>query len=40
VDYASATPSGPEVTFRCPTGAIRWVPQNQFDGEPLARAER
>lgn len=40
VDYASATPAGPEVTFRCPTGAIRWVPQNQFDGELLARAER
>ncbi len=36
VDYASAVEAGPELTFRCPTSAIRWVPRGQFEGEPLA----
>lgn len=30
VDYAMGGPAGPEATFRCPTGAIRWVEREQF----------
>jgi Na+-translocating ferredoxin:NAD+ oxidoreductase RNF subunit RnfB len=35
VDYAAGGPARPEATFRCPTGAIRWVPFGQFaEDEP------
>jgi H+/Na+-translocating ferredoxin:NAD+ oxidoreductase subunit B len=30
VDYAAGGPAEPRATFRCPTGAIRWVPADQF----------
>lgn len=30
VDYAAGGPAGPEATWRCPTGAIRWVVGQQF----------
>lgn len=40
IDYASAIAVGPEVTFRCPTGAIRWVPRQQFDDEPVMERTR
>lgn len=30
VDYAAGGPARPDATFRCPTGAIRWVPFGQF----------
>jgi Na+-translocating ferredoxin:NAD+ oxidoreductase RNF subunit RnfB len=31
VDYGAEERGGPEVTFRCPTRAIRWVKHNQFE---------
>jgi ferredoxin len=31
---ATAEPR-PEATYRCPTGAIRWVPLGQFDESPV-----
>ena len=40
VDYASAVTGGPEVTFRCPTGAIAWVPAGQFAAESAGEATR
>lgn len=30
VDYAAGGPAAPAATFRCPTGAIRWVEREQF----------
>ncbi len=30
VDYAAGGPAEPRATFRCPTGAIRWVAADQF----------
>ena len=30
VDYGAGGPAEPDATFRCPTGAIRWVTGNQF----------
>jgi Na+-translocating ferredoxin:NAD+ oxidoreductase RNF subunit RnfB len=30
VDYAAGGPARPDATFRCPTGAIQWVEQGQF----------
>jgi electron transport complex protein RnfB len=30
VDYAAGGPAAPSATFRCPTGAIRWVEGGQF----------
>lgn len=30
VDYAAGGPARPEATFRCPTGAIRWIEGGQF----------
>lgn len=30
IDYASSTDAGPSPTFRCPTGAIQFVPKGQF----------
>jgi len=33
VDYAAGGPAAPAATFRCPTGAIRWVVGEQFAGE-------
>jgi len=33
VDYSAGGPATPEATFRCPTGAIRWVPSGQFEEE-------
>ena len=35
VDY-SGPPLGPEVTARCPTRAIRWVPRGQFEEDSRA----
>lgn len=40
VDYQSEVAAGPEATFRCPTGAIRFVPRNQFEGEALVESQR
>ncbi|MCA9672925.1 MAG: 4Fe-4S binding protein [Myxococcales bacterium] len=37
VDYAAGGPAAPEATFRCPTGAIRWVEGAQFPGRGQAR---
>lgn len=35
VDYTAGGPARPDATFRCPTGAIRWVPFGQFaEDEP------
>jgi len=33
VQYASLLKMGPEATFRCPTGAIQWLPGGQFATE-------
>jgi Na+-translocating ferredoxin:NAD+ oxidoreductase RNF subunit RnfB len=33
VDYAAGGPAEPSATYRCPTGAIRWVVGEQFAGE-------
>jgi len=33
IDYASTLRAGPAVTFRCPTGAIQWVPEGQFEDQ-------
>ena len=33
VDYAAGGPASPEATLRCPTGAIQWVPGEQFTTE-------
>lgn len=30
IDYTAGGPARPDATFRCPTGAIRWVPFGQF----------
>lgn len=39
VDYTWEDQLGPEATYRCPTGAIQWVPFDQFEeAERLARA--
>lgn len=37
IDLAAGIAAGPEATFRCPTGAIQWVPQNQFAADEPAR---
>ena len=38
VDYSAGGPAAPEATFRCPTGAIRWVDGEQFqEDEVVAR---
>jgi len=33
VDYAAGGPARPQATYRCPTGAIRWVVAEQYAGE-------
>jgi electron transport complex protein RnfB len=33
VDYAGGGPAHPRATYRCPTGAIRWVVGEQYAGE-------
>lgn len=35
VDYSADIPAGPEATYRCPTGAIRWIPDQQFSTSKL-----
>lgn len=40
VDPAMASACGPEVTFRCPTGAIAWVTGRQFEGVALVEERR
>ncbi|MCL4220875.1 MAG: RnfABCDGE type electron transport complex subunit B [Phycisphaerales bacterium] len=35
VDYSAGGPARPEATFRCPTGAIRWVEGGQFQTAQL-----
>ena len=41
VDYAAGGPATPAATFRCPTGAIRWVAGEQFEAdEAPAEARR
>ncbi len=41
VDWASGLPATPRATFRCPTGAIRWVVGEQYlEDEPLEAAGR
>jgi len=30
IDYSAGGPARPDATFRCPTGAIRWVEREQF----------
>jgi Na+-translocating ferredoxin:NAD+ oxidoreductase RNF subunit RnfB len=41
VDYAAGGPAAPRATFRCPTGAIRWVVTEQYlEDEPLEAAGR
>ena len=41
VDYAAGGPAAPKATFRCPTGAIRWVVTEQYlEDEPLEAAGR
>jgi RnfABCDGE-type electron transport complex B subunit len=37
IHYASLRKMGPEATFRCPTGAIQWVPGGQFHHEPAVK---
>ena len=37
IHYASLLRMGPEATFRCPTGAIQWVPGGQFASEHVIR---
>jgi electron transport complex protein RnfB len=39
IDYSAGGPAEPRATFRCPTGAIRWVTADQFleDEAPAAR---
>lgn len=37
VNYASLLQMSPGATFRCPTGAIQWVPGGQFEAAPLVR---
>jgi electron transport complex protein RnfB len=40
VDYSAGGPAAPVATHRCPTGAIRWVTDEQFTEqnlEPVAR---
>jgi len=39
VDYAAGGPAAPDATFRCPTGAIRWVDERQFVEDELVAAE-
>lgn len=42
IDYAAGGPAQPEATYRCPTGAIRWLTGSQFQplGEPPPPAVR
>jgi len=41
IDRESAIRGGPEATFRCPTGAIQWVPGQQFETDRVeTRGER
>lgn len=40
VDPVGASACGPEVTFRCPTGAIAWVTGRQFEGVALVEERR
>jgi Na+-translocating ferredoxin:NAD+ oxidoreductase subunit B len=39
VDYSAGGPAEPRATFRCPTGAIRWVAGAQFADDELGAAE-
>ncbi len=32
IEYARTDLAAPNATFRCPTGAIQWVPDGQFEG--------
>jgi electron transport complex protein RnfB len=34
LDYGAGGPATPQITNRCPTGAIRWVEREQFAGAP------
>jgi len=38
VDYAAGGPARPEATFRCPTGAIRWLEGAQFESPETTRS--
>ena len=40
IDYAAGGPAAPAATYRCPTGAIRWVTGDQFleDEAPVRSA--
>ena len=36
IDYSAGGPADPSATFRCPTGAIRWVVAEQFQEDEAA----
>jgi hypothetical protein len=43
VDYSAGGPAQPEATYRCPTGAIQWVEEEQFSEKapkPEAQSEK
>lgn len=40
VDYAGGGPAAPAATFRCPTGAIRWVTAEQYAGDEAPAVAR
>jgi ferredoxin len=43
VDYSAGGPAQPEATYRCPTGAIQWVEEEQFSEKspkPEAQTEK
>ncbi len=37
IDYAAGGPASPAATFRCPTGAIKWIDGNQFGAARLVQ---
>lgn len=37
VDYSAGGPAKPDATFRCPTGAIKWVEGGQFQPSKLVQ---
>jgi Na+-translocating ferredoxin:NAD+ oxidoreductase subunit B len=39
VDYGSGGPATPQATFRCPTGAIRWLAEAQFEAAGAAQPQ-
>lgn len=39
IDYSGGGPARPEVTYRCPTGAIQWLDGQQFTTSTHARSE-